>query len=130
MSKLESGKASFPVGAADVAAHRLVQLDSGAVVHNTGAAADDPIGVTEYPMEAGGLVMVRLLADPGFFELEASGAITDGADVFAAADGKVSALPAGAGDYRRIGKALEPAGSGGDVIKVLPYNYCSIATVA
>lgn len=129
MSKLESGKTTFSVGGADVAAHRLVKLDSGAVIHNTAAAADDPIGVTEYLMEAAGLVMVRLLADPGFFELEASGAIPNGADIFAASDGKIRALPVAAGDYRRIGKALESA-TDGDVIKVLPYNYNSTETVA
>jgi hypothetical protein len=85
---------------------------------------------TYYDQDSGEMVMVRLLSDPGFFVIEAAGAISKGAEVFAADDGKIQALPTEAGDYRRIGTALEASTGAGDLIQVLPYETHSKTTVS
>lgn len=126
---IENGKKTFTVGTGGVTAKALVKLDSGTVVLNTVTSTDDPIGVGEYAADADDQVAVRLLNDAGTFEMIAAGAIDAGADVYAAADGKVSALSASAGDYRKIGIALEAAAADGDIIEVLPYDYQTVTTV-
>lgn len=126
---IEFGKKTFEAGAA-VEAKRLVKLSSGEVVHNTATATDEPIGVSEYGVADGGQVSVRLINDAGTFEATAVDAIASGAAVYAAADGKVSALSAVNGTYRRIGTALEAATADGDIIEILPYNYHATATVS
>lgn len=126
----ENGKKTFEAGGA-VSAKRLVKLSSGQVVHNTVTDTDDPIGVSEYAAAAqGDLLATRLLNDAGTFEMTAAGAISADADVFAAADGKIQALPAAAGTYRKIGKAIEAATADGDIIEVLPYDYNATETVS
>lgn len=122
------GLKAFEAGA-DVGAHRLVKLSSGEVIHNTATATDDPIGVTELAADNGENVTVRLINCPGTFEIEAAGAITQDAEVYAAADGKVQALPAVAATYRRIGIAIEAATADGDVIEILPDDYISTEVV-
>lgn len=126
---IEGTKRTFTAGAAFLV-FALVKLSSGKVIENTATATDDPIGVAVLPAAADGdLVTVRLINGPGTFEMIAAGAITADADVYAAADGKIQALPAGAGTYRRIGKALEAATADGDIIEVLPYDFQATATV-
>lgn len=121
---------TFEAGAA-VSKYRLVKFDSNMdVVHNTATATDDPVGVSKNAAEvAGDYVTTGFLNEPGTQELEASGAISADADVFAAADGKIQALPASAGDYRKIGKALKAASGNGSIIEVLPYDYHHVETV-
>ena len=126
---IENGKKTFVAGAA-VSAKRLVQLFGREVIHNTEDAADDPIGITEYACASGDAVAIRLLNDSGSFEATTAGAFSEGDDVYAAADGKVQGLPAVAGDYRKIGKALEDATADGDIVEILPYNYNATETVA
>lgn len=116
----------YTAGAA-LEANRLVKLSTGAV-YNTATATDDPIGVTEFKAASAEDVSIRHLNGGHTVEIECSGVITAEADVYAAADGKISALPAGNGTYRRIGKALE-AGVDGAVIEVLPYNDGATTTV-
>jgi hypothetical protein len=53
----------------------------------------------------------------GTHKITASGAITKGADIYAAAAGKVQALPGTAGTYRKVGFALEAASTDGDIIE-------------
>jgi hypothetical protein len=53
-------------------------------------------------------------------EMTAGGVISYGADVYAAAAGKVTALPTAGGRYRKVGVALEAATADGDIIQVLP----------
>jgi hypothetical protein len=124
-----NGIKTFITGAA-VSAKRLVKLSSGEVVHNTATATDDPIGISQYAGADGDAIGVRLINDAGTFECTAAGAITADADVYAAADGKVQALPAAAATYRRIGKALEAATADGDIIEILPYDYQATQTVS
>ena len=126
----ENGKKTFEAGAA-VANKRLVKLSGGQVIHNTVTETDDPVGISEYSVEAtGDLLAVRLLNDAGSFEATAAGVVDQGADVFAAADGKIQALPAAAGTYRKVGIALEAATADGDIIEILPYDYNATATVS
>lgn len=123
-----AGLKAFTCGA-DVEAHRLVKLSSGNVIHNTATATDDPIGVTQRAEDSGDDVTVRLINDGGTFEITAAGAISQGAEVYAAAAGKVQALPTAAGTYRRIGLALEAATADGDIIEILPDDYITTETV-
>ncbi len=124
------GKKAFDA-AADVVAHRLLTMNStGEVLHSDGAAAAVIVGTSEYGAAAGETVGVRLINCPGTFEMTAAGAIGRGEPVYGAADGKVQALPAAPGDYRRIGIAMEEATSDGDIIEVLPDDHISVTTVA
>lgn len=118
----------FEIGTGGVGNCRLVKLDGAVVVHNTAAATDDPIGVSEYYGDEGGDTGVRFLGDDSI-EITAAGAFAAGADVFAADDGKVQALPAAAGTYRRVGKALEAATADNDIVEILPYNDGHTVTV-
>lgn len=114
----------------DLAAKVLVKLSAGAVVANTKTSTDDPIGVADVNVLSGNPVGVRLLCTDESQEITAAGAIALNAVVYAADDGKVQALPAGAGTYRKIGIALEAATADGDIIEVLPYSFSETTTVA
>ena len=114
----------------DIEAHRLLSMAAnGNVAHNSATATNSPVGVSEYAANSGDTVSVKLINCAGTFEMTASGAIDRGDEVYADAAGKVSALPAGAGDYLRIGLALEAATADGDIIEVLPDNHITIVTV-
>jgi len=116
MSEVKS-PITLTTGAA-VSAKRLVQLSSGEAIHNI--ATTTPIGVADYAAADGDNVAVRLLSEAGTLEVTASGVISLDADVFAAADGKVSALPTAAGEYTLVGIAMEAATADGDIIEILP----------
>ncbi len=126
---IEGARIPAQAGAALVP-HRLVKFSSGSVVYNTAAAEDEPVGVNEYQVAQGGGVSIRLLCDPGTIEVAAAGEVAAGAKVYAAADGKVQALPALAGTYRRIGTALTPAAANGEVIEVLPLESGALEVVS
>lgn len=128
MAYNDGGLKAFMAGS-DAEAQRLVKLSSGKVVYNSATATDDPVGVTERAADNGEDVTVRLINCPGTFEIEAAGAIAQDAEVYAAADGKVQALPAAAGTYRRIGLAIKAATADGDIIEILPDDHISIVTV-
>jgi len=114
---------------AAVSAKRLVKLSTGTAIHNTATATDDPVGVACYAAASGDDVAIRLLTEPGTFEMVAAGAISLGADVYAAADGEIQAVPTAAGTYRKIGIAMEAATADGDFIEVLPYDQYATTTV-
>jgi len=112
-----TGSKAFTTSAA-VLAKRLVKYAStGLVAHNTAADADAPIGVTEYSVASGDIASVKLLNDGGTFEVTAAGVIALNADVYPAADGKISATVV---PGKRIGKAIEAATADGDIIEILP----------
>jgi hypothetical protein len=118
------------IAGTDLAAKLLVKLSTLAVIANTAAATDDPIGVTEVNVLSGNPVAINFIGMPDdSVELTASGAFAAGVDVFAAAGGKVQALPVGAGTYRRVGKSLEAATADGDIVEILPYNDGKTVTV-
>lgn len=114
------GKKAFDT-VSDISAKRLLTMAAnGNVSHNSATATNNPVGVSQFPAKSGDHVSVVLINYPGTVEIEAGGAITRGAEVYAAANGKVSALSATPGDYKKIGIALEGATADGDIIEVLP----------
>ena len=113
----------------DLVNHRLVKLSGGQAVYNTAAGTDNPVGATKLNAKSGDDVSIHPMNKEGTMEICAAGAISRGADVFAAADGKIQALPAGAGTYRRIGMAMAAASGDGSIIEVLPYGYTDTETV-
>jgi hypothetical protein len=115
--------------AAALAPHRLVKLSSGKAAYNTAAVADEPIGINEIKVALGEIAGGRFLNEPGTVEIEAAGAITAGADVFAAADGKIQALPTDGGAYLKIGIAMKAASGSGSIIEVLPVGLGEIEYV-
>lgn len=114
---------------ADLVNHRLVKMSAGAAVFNTSVATDNPVGVTKLNVKNGEDVSITPMNKPGTVEICAAGAIGQGADVFSAADGKVQALPAAAGTYRKIGMAMAAASGDGSIIEILPYGYTDTETV-
>lgn len=124
------GPKSFSVGTGGVSAYGLVKLSNGAVVLNTATATDAFIGAALSAGDAGDVVAVDLINKTGTMQLEAGGAITSGAVVYAGADGKVTAVPAVAGTYRKVGIALSAASAAGSIIEVLPYDFNATTTVS
>ncbi len=124
-----SGRKSFIAGIGGVIANTLLKLVAGAVVSNTVTETDNPVGIALGHADAGDNVAVEFINTAGTVELTASGAITADADVYADDDGRISALPAAAGTYRKIGIALEAASGAGSIIEVLPYDFHSTTTV-
>ena len=118
------------VAGADLVAHRLVKLSSGEAVYNTATSTDDPIGVTKLNAEEGDDVSIAPINLEGTVEIAAAGAVTLGADVYAAADGEVQALPTAAGTYRHIGLAMKSASGDGSIIEVLLNDTISTETVS
>lgn len=125
-----NGPKTFQVGTGGVNPYCLVKFSSGKVVANTATATDDPIGVALNEKDADEYAAVQFLGKDGTVELKAGGAISQGADVYAAADGEIQALPAAAADYRKIGIALEAASGDGSIIEVLPYDFHTVTTVS
>lgn len=117
------------VAAAAQVIKRLVKQASGQAAYQTATATDVPVGVTQLNVASGEVQSVKALNEGGSVEIEAAGAITREADVYAAADGRIQALPAGAGTYRKIGMAMEAASGAGSVIEVLPYDFNTTTTV-
>lgn len=112
----------------DLEQYRRVNIKADGTLEYAGA--DEPgDGVTLYFCKAGNLAAIAPMTSARSVELEASTAIPAGEDVFAAADGKVSKKPAGAGTYHKIGKALEAAAADGDAIEVLPRQVGQTVTV-
>ncbi len=118
MSKQQNSPFTLLTGASTIYANRLVKLSSGLVVHNTATATDVPVGVTQIAQATSGQpITVRDIKTGGTAQVTAAGAISKGADIFAAANGKVQALPEGAGTYRKVGVALFAATTDGDIIE-------------
>lgn len=108
---LEGNKKTLTAGE-DLAARRRVKLSGATVVY-----ADDEegaIGVTEYAVSNGVSVAVRLINAGGTFEVTAAGAISAGAAVYAAADGKVEAAGTAAKGF-----AIEASTANGDQIEAI-----------
>lgn len=106
---------------ATVIRYRLGKFSGANIIHNTATETDDPVGVILNDAESTEYVTVDHLCG-GPIEMTAAGSISAGADVYAAAAGKVQALPTASGTYRRVGKALKAATADGDIIEILPYN--------
>ncbi len=107
--------------AAQAIQHLLVKFGSDADHIAIAGVADSPIGTCLDTPALGDSAAVALLgcADESR-SMVASEAIAAGSRVFAAADGKVSDLPDGAGTYFCVGVALEAAAADLDEIQVDP----------
>lgn len=125
---MNEGKKTYEASAA-ISPYRVLQLASGKVLHNTAVATTVVLGFSEYPVVAGEDIAVMMLNLPGSREVTASGAVTAGDKVYAAADGMVSALPVGAGTYRLIGVALEAAADG-QVFEIMPITAIATTVVS
>lgn len=116
MSQVNEGIKTFTSGEI-LAANRRVKLSSGTVVYAD--AYDKSIGITVAPAVASGdPVAVKLHGFPGTRQVTASEAITSGAALYGAADGKVTDTYAGGGEL--VGVALEAGTGDGSVLEVLP----------
>lgn len=104
---------------AAITAKTLVKLSSGKVTPNTATNSDEPIGVALYDVDSGEDVSVDLIGHGKTMEMTAAGSISEGAKVYAAANGKVGTTSAN----RRIGTALQAASGDGSIIEVLPYDF-------
>ena len=112
------GPKTFTTGAA-VTGKTLVKLSSGDVVANTATNSDEPIGVALFDADSGAEVAVDLLAHGKTMEMTATGSISVGDKVYAAANGKIGTTSTN----RRIGTALQAASGDGSIIEVLPYDF-------
>lgn len=88
------------------------------------------IGVTRLPQKAGEEIAVAFWNKPGTHHMTAADAFDVGQPVYAAADGEVCALPVAAGDYIKVGVALEPAAEAGDIVEILPVESGQVVTVS
>ena len=113
----------------DLAAKRLVKLTAGEIFHNTATATNDPIGVNDYAVKDTYYAEMSTYSEDGTLEITAAGVIALNADVYAAAAGKVQALPATGGTYRKIGIAMKAATADGDIIEILPYDIFATSSV-
>ncbi len=126
---MNANSKTFVAGAA-LAQKRLVKLSSGEVVYNTITSTDDPIGVNDYAVADTEDACILMANQGGTVELTAAGAITAGARIYAAADGKVSAIPEDSATYRLIGIALEAATADGDIIECLLLGWSDTEVVS
>ena len=119
MAMREESRRPFPAAGA-VDSYLVVSLSNGKI--DACASNAKPLGATTSPArEAGDLIAVRLLNTDGTMEIQATGAVTAGADVVLAGAGKIKADP-GNGVRTLIGMALTAVSDGG-VVEVIPYGY-------
>lgn len=95
-----------------LAAYRLIQQDG---TYADGDSTVDHIGVNQFAQASGEEASVRLLT-AGTCKMTAAEAITAGATVYKAADGKVGLTGANA----VVGIAMEAASGDGSIIEVCP----------
>lgn len=115
MKYVDTPTMTFTAGEA-LEAYRRVKLSGDFTVVKAGAG-EDAIGVTCAAVASGGLVTCWLLNKAGTVPMMASGSISQNAQVFPAADGKITATVTG----RAIGFLIgEAATADGDIIEVLP----------
>lgn len=119
MSDIKQFRRSYTSGGA-VPRYSLVKLSSGKAVVAAaktdavfGVSCENSIAATDLPIE---------LEHSGIVKVVASTAISLGASLMAAADGKVITHDASSGTPR-IGKALEAATAADQEIRILLYDY-------
>jgi hypothetical protein len=100
----------------------LVKSGSDAAHFAACGASDKPLGVClDEPEAAESEAAIFFLgAGKGTVLMVASEAIAAGADVYAAASGKVQDEPGSAGTYYMVGRAVTAAGADGDILEVVP----------
>ena len=118
------GKITNPltmIASVELAQKLRVKIVSGTVTSPPEVAlagvGEAGIGVNDVLTAITKLAAVEPLNKSGTLEMVASGVIAEGADVYPAAGGKISATAAGGA----LGKAIEAATADGDIIEVLVY---------
>lgn len=96
--------------------YRRVKYSTGGRTYVYSDAGEGFVGVTREAVSSGDPFAARLWANWGTFKMTAAGAVTIGAVVYGAADGKVDDTAAG----QAIGRALDTALADGDIIEVQP----------
>ncbi len=92
---------------------------------------DRPLGtIDNTETQTGKDQKVFLLGKKFTTKMVASAAISIGDDVYGAAGGMISDLPASAGNYWRVGRALTPAGASGDIVEVLSIEPQLVTVIA
>jgi hypothetical protein len=107
---------SYEAGAA-VTKYRFVKQTAANTVTNATAQGERVIGVAAEDAVSGGAIGVYQLVDGGIIPVEASAAISAGADVTTGADGR--AETSASGDVV-AGVAVEAASGAGHVIAIRP----------
>ncbi|NJB66446.1 hypothetical protein GGQ74_000086 [Desulfobaculum xiamenense] len=131
MPYTDGPRMTFVAASGGVGPCKLCRINtSGEAEYASASSADEPVGVTEYLADAGENVSLKLLNAAGTVVVEAAGAIPLGAVVYAATLGRVQALPAVAGSYRRVGIAMEAASEAGERIEIMPHGYTDTRTVS
>jgi hypothetical protein len=114
----ESGIKTFTAGGA-LAAYRRVKLSAGSGTQVVYAdAGEDHIGVTKDSAASGGVVAVALKSKPGTVKVTAADSFAAGAELYGAADGKVSDTVAGA----KLGRAGAAASGDASVVELIPQD--------
>lgn len=117
----ESGFLSITAGAVRAA---FLRVYNSSGTWTTADATHGGIGVQQQPsVAATDIVALKAISAPGTMKMTASEPITEGANVYAAAAGKVAA----SGTIIE-GQALEAAGADGDVIEVVPIHNRDVST--
>lgn len=117
-AKYTTGPVTFQAGT-DLVQYRRVKLESGSttvpleVVY--AGAGEDFIGITMDNADDGDLIAVAPLCREGTFLVVAADSFAAMADIYGAADGKVSDTSSGTAYF----KALEAATAGGDIVEVI-----------
>lgn len=111
MSQFVSSPTKSDTAAGAIGQHLRVKTVGALVV---ATAADVELGTMEFPCVEAGPATVRVRTAQGTCKMVASGAITAGVTVYAAAGGKISAS-----GTVTVGTALEAATADNDIIEVL-----------
>lgn len=112
----ESGIRTFTAGEALEASRRVRFSSTGTIVYAD--AGEKHIGITVDVVASGAQVAVKMNNFPGTRKLTCAGAVTSGATVYGAADGKVD--DAFAGNGPSVGIAIEGGSADLSIIEVLP----------
>lgn len=115
MSQENLGPKAFTAGV-DLEAYRRVKLSGGNVVY--AGAGESFIGVTAHKASNGESVTVNLRSAARSYKVTAAGAVTSGAVIYGAANGKIDDAASGTVQ----GTALEAATADGDTIECLLDN--------
>lgn len=128
MSINDYGTGTHTCGQDVVEGRRVVLNSSDLIVYADATTAGH--GITKMGAESGEDVAVNYPNKPGTTYVTAADGFNVGQDVYAAANGKVQALPIAAGTYFKVGVAQEAAAEDGDLVEILPLEWGKEVTVA
>lgn len=119
----EGGRITRTLAGTFSARHLLCKQGVGAGLVDLCGVADKPLGTVLDEGVLSDVISVQLLGSaPGTVTMVGAEAIAAGVDVFAGADGKVTALPVAAGTYTRVGVSVTACLGDNDPFEVDPYT--------